>query len=258
MIKEADRSFLHRGIPLFFGVLLVSLISGCATGDKRIAETHYNLGLSALNTGDYAAALRHLLEASKNEAQDPRIWNALGLAYFGRDLSDKAIEAYKKALELDPTYSEAWNNMGVVYLDLAQYDRAMEAFQKALENILYLHPERAWFNIGMVQFRRQNYNQAILAFRQATRFAPNMCDAHYYIGESYMAMEKYREAVETFRTIMRICPENPYVYRSAGIAYLKLKKPQTARIYLEKGLSLLREGPLYEELQRYLRLLPNQ
>ena len=160
-------------------VLLVALLLGaCASGGGN-AKYSSDLGMSALAGGDYLGAIRHLQAAVEAAPDDHELWNGLGLAYQGRDLPERAIEAYRKAIEVKPDFSEAWNNLGTVYLSLSQFDAALEAFRKALENILYPRPENAWFNIGMTYYNTGRYDEAIQAFGRSIRAEPNFCDAYY-------------------------------------------------------------------------------
>lgn len=43
------------------------------------------------------------------------------------------IDAYDKALEIDPKDSNSWCNKGIALSSLSSYDEAMKAFDKALE-----------------------------------------------------------------------------------------------------------------------------
>ena len=45
---------------------------------------------------------------------------------------DKAIEAYNKAISLNPNLAEAYNNRGAEYNGKGQHDRAIEDFNKAI------------------------------------------------------------------------------------------------------------------------------
>jgi tetratricopeptide (TPR) repeat protein len=42
----------------------------------------------------------------------------MGLAYTGLDKFKKAIEAYKKAIKINPDYDKAYYNMGLAYTGL--------------------------------------------------------------------------------------------------------------------------------------------
>jgi len=58
----------------------------------------------------------------------------LGVAFTQANLSDEAIEAYEKALEIDPDMAEAHYNLGLIYEDIEpKYDKALAHYQRYLE-----------------------------------------------------------------------------------------------------------------------------
>ena len=56
----------------------------------------------------------------------------MGNAYNNKGEYDNAIEAYQKAIELNPKKDEAYNNMGIAYYSLGQFDEAIKALSMAL------------------------------------------------------------------------------------------------------------------------------
>ncbi len=75
-------------------------------------------------------------------------WYEQGLAHREADRFKKAVEAYSKAISLNPEYADAYYNRGNVYADLKQYDRAIADFGKAIS----IDPEfaAAYINRGYV------------------------------------------------------------------------------------------------------------
>lgn len=55
----------------------------------------------------------------------------MGLAYNDLKYYRKAVECYKKAIEIDPECATAWYNMGVANLQLGNETQAMECFKKS-------------------------------------------------------------------------------------------------------------------------------
>ena len=55
------------------------------------------------------------------------------LVLASRGRIDEALEQYRKALELQPSYAEAHNNLGLLLARRGQLDEAIAQFQKALE-----------------------------------------------------------------------------------------------------------------------------
>ena len=46
---------------------------------------------------------------------------------------EKAIEKYKKAVEIDPNFLRTYYNLGLVYLNTGQKDEAIKSFQHVQE-----------------------------------------------------------------------------------------------------------------------------
>lgn len=59
-------------------------------------------------------------------------WFEKGNKLYINQEYDKAIEAYTKAIALNPNYAKAYNNRGLVYDKKGQYDRAIEDFNRAI------------------------------------------------------------------------------------------------------------------------------
>lgn len=105
----------------------------------------------------------------KMVAEDPGnrgAWVQLGHAYFDSRQPVKAIEAYNKALELDPNDPDVLTDQGVMFRDMGWFDRAEENFIKANE----LNPAHAQslFNLGVVY--RYDMNDANRAREVWTRY----------------------------------------------------------------------------------------
>ena len=46
---------------------------------------------------------------------------------------EKAIECYRKAVEVDPVYFDAWHALGMAYLRAGKIQQAIEAGKRAVE-----------------------------------------------------------------------------------------------------------------------------
>ena len=44
---------------------------------------------------------------------------------------DKAVEEYKKAIELEPLFAAAFNGLGASYGELSQFEKSVKAYLKA-------------------------------------------------------------------------------------------------------------------------------
>jgi len=70
--------------------------------DNEKAFEHYNVGMEASQAGRYEEAIR---EFKKSLQYNDRIWQTyqyLGSCYYNQGMEQEAVQAYKKALELNP------------------------------------------------------------------------------------------------------------------------------------------------------------
>src|SRR6185295_3982158 len=101
----------------------VSLADKASNGEKLLI-----LGTEAGANGNTAKQQEYLYQAVVAYPNDERAHFALGGFYFGQQDFNKAIEHYKKATELNPTYSTAYNILGYAYRQSSDYANAEQAF----------------------------------------------------------------------------------------------------------------------------------
>ena len=88
----------------------------------------------------------------------------------------EAVDAYQKALEIDPKNTDVRVDMGTCYRSAGQPDRAAEEYRKAIASNPG-HPN-AHRNLGIVlAFDFKNKREAIREFEEYLRVAPNAPDA---------------------------------------------------------------------------------
>jgi len=64
------------------------------------------------------------------------------------------------------------------------------------------------FEEGLALFNQGDFGAAIPHFRDATRADPNMAEAYFYLGRSYISTSRWRSAIQPLRTAFRLAPNN--------------------------------------------------
>src|SRR5665811_410249 len=72
------------------------------------------------------------LEMPENKWETGGNWVEKGLAYYKQGEYDKTIEAFNKAIAIDPNNEYAWFGKGQVFVKLGECIKAIEAFNKAI------------------------------------------------------------------------------------------------------------------------------
>lgn len=113
-------------------------------------------------------------------AGDPKnlkAWIELGNTYFDSNQPMKSIEAYTKALELNPSDPNVLTDRGVMYKQLGWFDKAIEDFKKA--NQIDPRHIQSIFNLGVVyRFDLNDYVSARAAWNRYLEVSPDGPDAN--------------------------------------------------------------------------------
>lgn len=97
-------------------------------------DIYVNLGSAFYDKEDYNNALAVYRQALELQPHNPKIHCNLGFLYWGKADTEEAIKSYELAIKYNDKYDIAYNNLGVIYLDdLGRVNRAIELFKKAVE-----------------------------------------------------------------------------------------------------------------------------
>jgi tetratricopeptide (TPR) repeat protein len=133
-----------------------------------------------LITNESQAALEYLEKAKKNDPGNKSFYFADGTLYDKIGNMDKAVESYKKAIELDPNYFDAYFNLAVVYFNNAV--KLTEVANSELDNKKYL-------------------DKKTIADEEFKKVIPHMEKAYEIAKASPDGATNMRSALETLKTL---------------------------------------------------------
>jgi tetratricopeptide (TPR) repeat protein len=87
--------------------------------------------VGAFQGGDYETAERLLLALVDHPPVYANVHNMLGFIYSHRGLPEKAVEQFRRALEINPNYTEAQLNLAITLADIGVYDQALAEYRTA-------------------------------------------------------------------------------------------------------------------------------
>jgi tetratricopeptide (TPR) repeat protein len=115
----------------------------------------------------------------------------------------EALEAYDRALELQPKASYLWQQRGETLKRLRRYQEAISSYDRAIE--VSMNPigrYQAWNGKGSLLFALQRYEESIAAYHQALAICPNGIGSSHILGLEGMAWSKlkhYEKAGDCYR-----------------------------------------------------------
>ena len=130
-------------IGLFGGYLIFSISNADKTQQPAVAAQG--------GSGSPADYSQRIAQAEQVVAQDPKnlnAWISLGNDYFDMEQPQKSINAYGKALEIEPNNPNILTDQGIMFRRVGWYDKAIANFEKAGK----IDPNhlQSLYNIGLV------------------------------------------------------------------------------------------------------------
>jgi cytochrome c-type biogenesis protein CcmH/NrfG len=97
---------------------------------------------------------------------------SLGNAYFDSGQPVKAIDAYERALAIDPRNADVRTDLGIMYRAVKDYDKAVKEFREAAR--LDRTHKNSRFNLALVlQEDKKDFEGAIAAWEDFLRVEPS-------------------------------------------------------------------------------------
>ena len=185
---------LDKAIQLFTNA--IELDPGYAQGYAGLSITYCLLGITGLRpSGEvYPKARAAAVKALELDETVAEAHNSLADVKKGYDWDWAGAEAeYKRALELNPSYSmaHAW------YAEyLSKMGRHQEAIAEASQ-ARQLDPIAPSSNtiLGMILYRARRYDEAIEACQKALEFDPNHASALWFLAVAHEQKREFPEAI---------------------------------------------------------------
>ncbi len=191
-------------------------------------EELYMRGRDAFNNKEWDEARKYLEQVVAIRPYAD-VFNKLGQIYHGRGELSRAAEAFRKALALNPGYTEVSLNLAVTLNDMGKYAEANEIFGKAAK-IAHGSPfsidpfikgklanEHA--RIGDIYYDMGLFGEAVEEYKKAINLRPACVDILTKVGIAYREKGMYNEAIREFMKAREIHPRYIPARINLGITY---------------------------------------
>ena len=182
-------SQLDNSNALYAALEKAKLYSTRATEKERLfINARYTMAVEKNN----ASYVRQLEELINKYPREKRFLDELAI-YIRRDEPERAIALYKRALELDPTWTRPINEMAITYGDMGEYEKSLEALKK----LASLTPEdpNVYETMGHTLFQMGKIDQAIDSFKKALAIKPDFAWSLSSVAYTYAFKEDYGQAL---------------------------------------------------------------
>jgi tetratricopeptide (TPR) repeat protein len=148
------------------------------------------------------------------------IYNSLAAVYLATDQLDMARFMSLKALEVvqgAERNAELQANFGQIYLRTGYPGDALEAFRKALD-LDPSQPVALQFLSGYYLDNR-NYDDAVPLLTRLVELFPNQAGPRLSLGIAYRGQGRFEDAIKCYDEAKRLDPSNPEPHRNLAVLY---------------------------------------
>ena len=214
-----------------------------------------------------------LLEQPCSERHKSHYYNQLGYTKDNQGDCTKALEYYKKTLEIElrihsadhPSLATTYNNIGQVYQCMKQYSKALLCYEKGLE--IQLKNRSAdgqqklavlCNNIGTVCDKMQEFDKALMFYEKVLKIKseiypdnhPTLITTYSNIAGTYSSKGEHSKAISIYDKSLDICakslPSNHHLLAiclvNIGHAYVAVKEYSKALAHFERALKVYQDS----------------
>jgi tetratricopeptide (TPR) repeat protein len=148
---------------------------------------------------------------------------------------EAAIEKFRQALEVHPTYTAALRGLGAMIFSMGQEDEALRCFERALEIDPQDHGTHnalanAYAAVGRADEAGPHYEEAL-------RLKPDAGSAHKDYADMLARVGRLEEAVGHYQEALRFMNDDGLIHKNLGVVMLSLGRSQDAAVHARTAMN---------------------
>jgi tetratricopeptide (TPR) repeat protein len=205
------------------------------TQDTLRGETYARLARTLQQRKQNGSALELFLLSLELDGRGANAYGGIGKICWEMDSFKVAQSFLLRGLDFHPDFSELHFNLGLIYQSLGQTQEAIQAYRKAID----LEEPKAsalyWVQLGTAQMSggREAEDAAKASFLEGLRRDPNFAQAYYELGKFYLKRKELERAEQSFEKAILFDPKLVGAYYQYGLACTRNGKPEKGRQLLE-------------------------
>ena len=164
-------------------------------------------------------------------------FSCAGSIHLAKRELQKAIEDFRKVLELNPDLSQAHHQLALAYALEGNADDAREEFNKVLE--INPRSKDAVLQLSELEIKTGNAYRAIELLNKYVKKFGDIPLAYVLLGTAYSAEKRLDEALDAFEEASSLAPKDPRGKYLMGVVMEAQGKVDEARRVYEASLDIL-------------------
>jgi len=208
----------------------------------------------------YSLAEPLLNQLILKNAKSAEVFQMLGTIYYDQGKFNKAIRGFKRALEIEPTYTDASVGLSIILNDIGKYEEGRKVFEEARELLNKTSAnEDPYINekfshkhdeLGEMYFHHTRYKEALEQYFKALSLSSRKPELTMKIVECFVRLQDHDKAIKELRSLIKDYPG----FLSARVRLGKmLYDAGDVQSAIEQWEATTHRDPSHAEAQRLLR-----
>ena len=168
--------------------------------------------------------------------KDTHLHQNLGFYYKDLKEFDKAINEFKKVLEIAPNSQAAHLGLGFCYFDQGKIENACKEFDQA--SSLSPDNEHVHQGLGSCYQQKKQFDKAVDEFKKSLALNPDNYYAHQGLAYCYESLKQFEMSIGEFNWLLKIHPDNEHYYMGLGCCYESLRQFEKAIDKFKQALAI--------------------
>jgi Tfp pilus assembly protein PilF len=233
---------LEAGVPKYGEVAKTAAAGSekaCAAGKKADDD----LDEKELQDEKETAANAYMSHDDSGAKTDPLLYYQAGLKFIKDKKYQLALDAFNKALEINPRLYEASYGKGRVY-QLTGYDKfAARRFQDVLKYRPDMDEVR--MNLASLHRKHKHYSGAEAELEAVIQRRPLAFEAHYNLANVLVEDNKMEQALKEYKLCLKLRPNNANLHNNMGVLFLQKNYPDEALQEFRKAAQLAPKNQMF-------------
>ena len=203
-------------------------------------ENWFDLGILELKSRRYQAAIEAFSKAIEINPHDDIAYNYRGIAWSHKGDYDQAIADYTKAIDINPRYTNAYRNRATIWSQKGDYARAIEDYGTVLElkPSYRVYNHLAWILMTCPDAKYRNGEKALQLAKNAVAIKREVISLAT-LAAAYAETGEFDEAATTQREVVELLRNDNKP--EALTEHLKRLKAYKSKITSQKKIIALRQ-----------------
>jgi tetratricopeptide (TPR) repeat protein len=211
--------------------------------------------------GTYAVAEQLLNQLAVAPNASPEVFHMLATIYYDQGKFNKAIKAFNRALEIDPSFTDASVGLSIILNDLGRYEEGRKVFvdaqaalaRKSEHKDSYLNERLAQKHdeLGEIYFQHKIYSEALEQYGKALGLSTRKADLRMKMVECNVKLGSINAAQRDLEQLVQEYGGFVPARLKLGLLYYQAKRIVEA---IEQWETVLLKDPQHPVATRYLQM----